>query len=132
MTEIIPLSLWPAPTPEILTVLRAAKALIDTEVQVQPVTADLTALPGGPGTVLAFGVLPPFTADIILIREESTKDPERVAAALRHWLAGGAPTYTMADVLTLWMGAPVEQIIHEFDLGNAEHDFEMQKARLAS
>ena len=53
-----------------------------------------------------------------------------MAAALRHWLAGGAPTYTMADVLTLWMGAPVEQIISEFDLGNAEFDLEMQRQRL--
>lgn len=123
---MIPLAIQPGPTPEIVAILREAKAGIQTDVKIMPVQD----LPGGPQPVLSFGVKPQWAADHIVIAPDGVNDVNRVRAALQHWLDGGAPTYTAADILSEWMGAPVEQIIDEFSLGNVEHALEQQRQRM--
>jgi hypothetical protein len=121
-----PIGIWPRVTPEILETLRAAKALIDTDVKIFPVDA----VPDTGGVTLGFGSYPNWATDSIVIREENCTNVESVAAALKHWIDGGAPTYTAGDILSFWMGAPVEQIIDEFRLGNVEYALEQQRAML--
>lgn len=122
----VPIAIWPPERfDQAVLTLRAAERAIDADVVLTP----LLAVGGAPGSTLAFGSLPPWVADVILIAPSGVEDVTRVAAALQHWLDGGAPTFTAADMLTRF-GLPAREITNEFDLGNAEHDFEMQKARL--
>ena len=123
MTEPVPLQVFGPDFDHHVGMLKAAKVTITTDVQVKP----LPALPGGPGTVIAFGVKPDFVCDCILIREDGVRDVVRVSAALDHWLKGGAPTFTAADMLASF-GLPVREITDQFDLDEVEYHLDQQRA----
>lgn len=122
----VPLSVYPWPIPPERDVLmRAAKAALDLDFQIEPVEA----LPGGPGAVLAFGEVPPFVAEVVLIRGENVGNPESVKGAMAAALSPySTPTFTEGDMLSMFLGVKVRELTDPFDLDNHEHAFELQRA----
>ena len=79
MSDVRPLPVWPWPmTDAIASTLRVAKASLDVSWLIAP----CPAVPGSPGRVLAFGEVPPFACEAVLVRPEDQHDPARLAAAL--------------------------------------------------
>lgn len=131
-TPVVPLPVHPWPlSPERLALLRDAKAAIDAQYGLEVRIVPVEAIPGSPGRTLCFGSPPPFVTEAVVIRAENAEAPESVRGALQFVLRApeGAPaTYSEADMLSMFLGVRVRELVDPFELGNAEHDWEMQKA----
>lgn len=110
MTPTIPLRIWPHDiTEEQLDMILEAKATLDTDVQVIP----SPAAPGGPGRVLAFGEIPPFFCESVIIGAANVDRVESIRAALKHLLtapAGAPGSFTEEEWLGAVMGCNVRQV----------------------
>lgn len=98
----IPIPIYPKVTEAALSVLRAAKAQLDTQTKIVPVDA----LQGSPGPILALGVRPDWLTDYVFVKPDGVDDPDRVAKALAHWLNGGK-THDEAAWMSAVMGCGV-------------------------
>lgn len=89
MSDVVPLPVWPhGLTPERDLLLRRAKRELGLDFCILP----CPAVPASPGRVLAFGSLPDFLCEAVLIRPENTERYESVLAALRFTLTAPAGT----------------------------------------
>lgn len=88
--DVRPLPIWPhTATPERLAMVKRAKLEIGVPFAVQPAPAVL----GSPGRILAFGEVPPFLCETVLIAPENVDRYESVLGALTFLLTApeGAP-----------------------------------------
>lgn len=94
MAEIRPLPIWPRTVTEAqLAMVKRAKLEVSPPFDVLP----SPAVPGSPGRILAFGEVPPFLSESVLIAPENVDRYESVLAAMRFWLTapeGAAGTVT--------------------------------------
>lgn len=101
-----PLPVYPAkPSGSDLTALKAAKAMIKTDILIQPVRA----VPGSPGRILAFREKPNFACDYALIKEPT---PQEIKPAL-EWALGLNDYYQGVGTIALLrevFGPEVEEI----------------------
>lgn len=106
MTYVTPLPVWPQkPQEPILTMLKQAKAQLQTSLLISPERA----VPGSPGRVLAIGSKPNFLCDYAYVAEPTV---ESLTAAL-SWCLGlkeDARGVTIGRMLSEIMGGPVEEI----------------------
>lgn len=125
MSDVRPLPLWPhdlnAHRPVGDTsdwnhwrayLLRQAKAEISTPFQVRTEGA----VPGGPVRVLAFGLLPPFACESVLISPENVFKPESVRKALEVYFTADEDhpnVISHARWLSIQMGVQVEYLWDE-------------------
>lgn len=108
-SQVLPLPIFPPdPTSERLDLIREANAQIDTDVKIMP----RPAVPGSPGRVLAFGEVPDFFSETVLIRPENVDNPDSVCAALEFWLTGDAEPASISHEqwLSAVMGCGVKLI----------------------
>lgn len=83
MAEVRPLPLWPhSLSPEQLALIKRAKLEVGPSFDVLP----SPAVPESPGRILAFGEVPPFLCESVLIAPENVDRYESVLAAMRFWL----------------------------------------------
>lgn len=105
--DVRPLPIWPHTiTPEQLDMIKRAKLEVGVSFSVQPAPAVL----GSPGRILAFGEVPPFYCETVLIAPENVERYESVLGALRFWLTApeGSPgSITEAAWLSGVMGCEV-------------------------
>lgn len=90
-----------------MALLRDAKAALKTDVKVIPVEA----LPGTGGRILAFGQVPPFCCESVLIK--SIDSAESIARALDFFLtapAGAPGSFTEEMWLSAVMDAEVRRV----------------------
>ncbi len=122
MTDALPVPIFPWPTsehgdwaplePERAALLRQAKSQIDTQIQMYPVPA--TA--GSPGRTLAFGSVPPWYSESVIIREENVENVDSIARALKFLLtapAGSPGSFSHEMWLQAVMGAGVKFLYEE-------------------
>jgi len=101
----LPVHPWPI-SAERMALLREAKTQLDTDLKVLPVEA----VPGSEGRILAFGEVPPFFSETVLIRPENTEKVESVMRALEFWLTapeGTEGSFTSEMWLAAAFGVPV-------------------------
>lgn len=97
VTEVRPLPIWPHTVTEAqLEMVKRAKLEIGAPFAVQP----SPAVPGSPGRVLAFGEVPPFLSETVLIWPDDVGNYEVVKEKMRLWLqapegTGGTVTEEM-------------------------------------
>lgn len=106
-STIKPLPVYPsAPTGDDLTLLREAKAKLDTDVLIQPVEA----VPGSPGRVIALRQKPNFICDYAFIPEPK---PDSMLAALDWALSDkfDSRATTVVQQLQDIFGKGVEEIV---------------------
>lgn len=105
--DVRPLPIWPhSVTPEQLELVKRAKLEVGVPYSVQPAPAVL----GSPGRVLAFGEVPPFLCETVLIAPENVDRYESVLGAVRFWLTaqeGAEGSITEAMWLSGVMGCEV-------------------------
>lgn len=89
--------------------LRQAKAQLDVSFKVET----SPAVPGGPVRVLAFGILPPFFCESVLIRPENVFNGEIVHKALDIYFNAPADhpaVISESEWLGMHMGGPVKYV----------------------
>lgn len=99
MTAPIPVPIHPWPLPEgRLDLLRSAKMMLQTDVTIIPVEAT----PGSEGRVLAFGELPPFVSEAVLIRNVDSVDSVSKALSFLLEAPEGSPGLFTEE---MWLSA---------------------------
>lgn len=116
MADVHPLPIYPHTVTEAqLEMVKRAKLEIGAPFAVQPAPA----VPGSPGRVLAFGEVPPFLSETVLIAPENVDRYESILGAMRYWLEApeGAPgSIDEAAWLSHVMGCNVT-LAHTEDIG---------------
>lgn len=112
----IPLPIFPWPmSPEREALVREAYNATGTHVSIIP----CPAVPESPGRVLAFGQIPDFVCETVLIRAENVDNVDSIRRALDFTLhtpmvPGGTPgTFTHAMWLSAVMGCEVKFLYEE-------------------
>lgn len=104
--ELRPLPTYPRkPTGDDLALLKQAKAMMDTDILIQP----SDAVPGSPGRILALRETPPWLCDHALVKNPTT---ESLKAAL-EWIIYETEDQrgtTIEKTLTEIFGGPVKEI----------------------
>lgn len=107
MAEVVPLPLWPhSLSQEQLALIKRAKLEVGPSFDVLP----SPAVPESPGRILAFGEVPPFLCESVLIAPENVLRYKSILAAMRFWLSapeGEAGTVTPEMWLSHVMGCNV-------------------------
>lgn len=110
MADVRPLRLWPHDITEAqLAMIRQGKADMDVDFKILPSPAE----PGGPGRVLAFGQIPPFFSESVVIGGDNVNRPESIRAAMEFALtapAGAPGSFTEEAWLQAVMGVPVRYV----------------------
>ena len=118
--EMRPLPLWPhSLSDEQLAMVKRAKLEVDPPFTILP----SPAVPGSPGRVLAFGEVPPFLSEIVLIAPENVNRYESILGAMRFWLTAppeAPPSISEAQWLSHVMGCEVKEVTSGGYLGEVE------------
>lgn len=113
MSAVVPLPIYPWPMPpQRLQTLREAKARLEVPYLIQP----CPAVPGSPTRVLAYGAVPDFVCEFVLIGAGNVERPESVARALECVLSAPAEApgvFTHAQWLGAVMGGEVTYLGEE-------------------
>ena len=106
--DVFPVAVYPWPlSAERDALLRRAKAALNIQLKIFPTPA----VPGSPGRVLAFGAVPPWFAESVLIAPENTGSEESVSNALSFLLTAppGAPGSFTGE---MWLSAVMKCKVH--------------------
>lgn len=106
--DVVPVPVFPWPlSAERDTLLRRAKAALNIQLKIFPTPA----VPGSPGRVLAFGAVPPWFAESVLVAPENVGNVASVSKALSFLLT--APPGTPGSFTgEMWLSAVMKCKVH--------------------